>query len=284
MKFFLSFLVLSFTLIICGCEEKLETSTKGSLTIYADESVYPLVKVQMEAFSKLYQEAKLSLIPVTAREGIVKIVNNEAEIFISSREFNDEEKSASQKNKLELKTLKFCYDGIAVITSYETFLDKIKFDEIKYLLQGRYKNATAVIPERNSGIFEYLQSSVMQSEKLSNVEIALHEADVIDLVKKNKNKIGFVGFNLLNDSSGVKILNVGLREQSGVKDVFLEPHPGYFVQKLYPLSRMILIYVNEINIGLASGFATYLTGNEGQKLVLENNLGPAAVPVRIISN
>jgi len=66
--------------------------------------------------------------------------------------------------------------------------------------------------------------------------------------------------------------------------VYLEPHPGYFVQGLYPLSRLVLVYVNEINLGLASGFATFLTGNEGQKIVLENKLGPATVPVRIISN
>jgi hypothetical protein len=46
---------------------------------------------------------------------------------------------------------------------------------------------------------------------------------------------------------------------------------------LYPLSRLLLVYVNEINVGLASGFASFLTGNDGQKIALSNNLGPAAV-------
>lgn len=267
-----------------GCEEKKETSTKGELTVYVDESVYPLIKNQADTFSELYKEAKLKVISVSARAGIVKIVNNESEIFISSRGFNEEEKLASQKNKLEIKTLKFCYDGIAVITSFETYLDRIKFDEVKNLLSGKYEQAIAVIPEGNSSIFEYLKTEIMKSASFSNVEFTSNEYEVVDKIKHSRNKIGFVGYNVLNDSTGVKILNVGLREQSGIKDVYLEPHPGYFVQGLYPLSRLILIYVNEINLGVASGFATFLTGNEGQKLVLNNKLGPATVPVKIISN
>ncbi len=280
-KFFI--LICALTLLY-GCEEKKETSTKGSLTVYVDESVFPLVKIQADTFSTLYKEANLKLVSVSAREGIAKIVNGESEIFISSREFNKEEKNVSTKNKRDIKTLKFCYEGIAVITSFDTYIDKIKFDEIKNLLIGRYENAIAVIPGRNSGIFEYLQNEIIKSDSFSNVEVVLNERDVIEVVKKSKNKIGFVGYNILNNSSDVKILNVGLREQSGIKDVYLEPHPGYFVQRLYALSRLILIYVNEINLGLASGFATFLTGNEGQKIVLDNRLGPATVPVKIISN
>jgi len=280
-KLLLSLFVL--LLFVFGCEEKKETSTKGYLTVYADESIYPLIKIEADTFSVLYPEAKLKLIPVSAREGIVKMVNNEAELFVSSREFNDEEKSVSKRNKLEIKTLKFCYDGIAVITSYDTYLDKIKFDEIKNLLKGNFEQVSAVIPGRNSGIYDYLRDEVMNGEDFSNVQIVSSEKEVIDVIKKSKNKIGFVGYNLLDDSSGVKILNVGLREQAGINDVYLEPHPGYFVQRLYPLSRLLLVYVNEINVGLASGFASFLTGNDGQKIALSNNLGPAAVPVRIKS-
>jgi phosphate transport system substrate-binding protein len=282
---FKNFVLLFFVIIfLCGCEEKKETSTKGSLTVYVDESIYPLIKIEADSFAVLYTEAKLKLIPVSAREGIAGIVNNESEIFISSREFNEEEKIVCEKNKLEIKTLKFCYDGIALITSFETYLDKIKYEELKKLLKGKYETVSAVMPGKNSGIYEYLQNEVMGKENLTNVQVTNDEKNVIEIVKRVQNKIGFVGYNLLNDSSGVKILNVGLREQSGVKDVYLEPHPGYFVQRLYPLSRLFLIYINEINLGLASGFATFLTGNVGQKIVLDNKLGPATVPVKLISN
>jgi phosphate transport system substrate-binding protein len=284
MKLFNIIILLAVVLLTLGCEEKKETSIKGSLIVYVDETIFPLVKNQVDTFSVLYKEAKIKITPVSAREGIAKIVNNEAEIFISSREFNLEEKSVSKKNKLEIKTLKFCFDGIALITAFETYLDKIKYDEVKNLLKGEYANATAVMTGRNSGIYDYLQKEIMGSEKFSDVEIVLNEHDVVDLVRQNKNKIGFVGYNILNDSSNVKILNVGLREQTGTKDVYLEPHPGYFVQRLYPLSRLMIIFVNEVNLGLASGFASFLTGNEGQKIVLNNKLGPATVPVKLISN
>lgn len=277
-------LFLIFILFFFGCEEKKETSTKGSLTIYVDETIFPLMQIQVDTFSILYPEAKLNLVTVSAREGIANMVNNEAEIFISSRDFSAEEKSFAQKNKLDIRTFKFCFDGIAVITSYETYLDKIKFDEIRNLFNGEYLNASAVIPGRNSGIYEYLQNEVLKSGDFKNVQIVRDEKEVLNQIKMNKNKIGFVGYNLLNDSSEVKILNVGLREQIGIKDVYLEPHPGYFVQKLYPLSRLLVIFINEINIGLASGFATFLTGNVGQQIVLENKLGPATVPVKIVSN
>lgn len=277
----LVFFVLSF-ILINGCDERPESPVKGSLVVYADESIFPVVKIQVDTFLVLYPDAKIDLIKLSAREGIAKMINDKAELFISSREFNEEEHQAVIQNKLDIKTMKFCYDGIAAITSYETQLENISFEQLQDLLNGKFTQVTTVVPGKNSGVYEYLSKEILNGSELNNSEVVQSESEVIEIVKSSINKIGFVGFNLLNDSSQVRILNLGLRVQGGLQDSYLEPHPGYFVQRLYPLSRTCVIFLNEVNIGLASGFATFLTGNDGQKIVLENNLGPAAVPVKVV--
>src|SRR5690606_32424640 len=223
-NFILPLLFVLFFILINGCDERPESPVKGSLVVYADESIFPIAKIQVDTFLVLYPDAKIDLIEVTAREGIAKIINDNAEIFISSREFNEEEHQAVIQNNLDIKTMKFCYDGIAAITSFETQLENIGFDQLKDLLSGKFSQVSTVVPGKNSGVYEYLSREVLNGNELKNSEILQSEKEIIETVRSDINKIGFVGFNLLNDSSQVRILNLGLRAQGGLKDSYLEPH------------------------------------------------------------
>lgn len=82
-----SFLFLT-VFINFNCQEKKISPTKGYLKAYADESVYNLILKEKDAFDSLYTEAKIEVEPLTAREGIARILNNEIKLFICSRDFN----------------------------------------------------------------------------------------------------------------------------------------------------------------------------------------------------
>lgn len=267
-----------------GCrEEPHKLPTRGYLKCFVDESLYNVVNESANLFTKLYPETKIDLVVVPAREGISKVCNNEAELFISSRALNNEEEKFVEKRNTGIRVFKYCYDGIAVITNSKASIDKIDLSDIETDLTKKSENKF-VLPEPNSGVYEFIKSQVLINKTPSEGIIVNSEKEVIDIIKKSNSKkeFGLVGFNsLVTDNGSIKILKIGESKTPVSKKNYFLPHPGYFVNNEYPLRRTCLILINEVGLGVASGFASFLTSSEGQKVVLKNNLGPATVPVRL---
>lgn len=279
--FLLSFFILS---IAISCrEEPHKLPTKGYLKCFVDESLFNVINESAKLFTKQYPESKIDLVVVSAREGIVKLLNNEAELFISSRALNDEEEKYVKKENPSVKAFKYCYDGIVVITNKNSNIEKISVTDIEEGLTKK-SNYKFILPEPNSGVYEFIKSQVLLNKTPIEGEIVKSEKEVINAIKQNneKNEFGLVGYNTLATiMDSVKILQVSESKTSIGKDSYYLPHPGYFVNNEYPLRRTCIILINEVGLGVASGFASFITSSEGQKIVLQNKLGPATVPVRL---
>jgi len=273
----------SIVFISFSCQENKLSPTKGNLKAYADESVYNLIVKEKDAFDSLYIEAKIEVAPLTAREGITKILNNEIKIFICSRDFNKEELEFIKGQKSELQSFKFCFDAVVAIVSKNNSLTEIKLTDLKKLLLGEKKDSKIYLPQKNSGVYEFLKTDLLDGQEPSTeVQIVESEFGVKEQVLKNKNSIGLIGLNVLNDTSDVTLLKIGYARNPLEPVIFYQPHQGYMINGSYPLTRTVYALLNEIGLGLASGFVTYLTSYEGQAIVKNNNLGPAAIPVKLI--
>ncbi len=268
---------------LAGCfPEPKESPTKGYLKCYVDESLMNVVKDERDAFVNLYSNSKIDLQQVKAREGIAAVLNGETKMFVCSRGLNDEEASFITKSKSDARVFKFCFDAITIIEKANGKLDKIKTDELKQLLLGEKTDVKVYMPEANSGVYEFLKSQLLDGKNPTGAVILKSENDVINKIKTTKNSIGIVGLNTLKNISGVEVLEVGASERSITGIQYYEPLAGYLVNGAYPLVRTTYIIINEVGLHVASGFATFLTSNDGQKIVLSNNLGPATVPVKLI--
>jgi ABC-type phosphate transport system substrate-binding protein len=274
---FISFLMIT---VLIGCSEPAETPTKGNLLVGVDESVYPLLQKEKDSFQSNYPESKIKLEKINLRDGIINFISGNYKMFISSRNFNKKELEFIENQKLYIRTFKFCFDGIAAITSKSSPLNKITFNELRDLFSGKLNGYTAVLPSANSGVCSFLRDSILSKLNNSNIKTENSEIDVINDIIKSKKEIGFVGLNSIRDSSEITMLKIGVHNNYSEIDYY-QPHPGYFINNVYPLSRTIYIFLNETNLGLASGFTTYLTSYQGQKIVLSQNLAPAAVLVKL---
>jgi len=269
--------------VLTSCQEREISPTKGSLKCYVDESLYKVIADEKDAFIKVYPESKIELVRVNAREGITAILNGKTELFISSRELNDEEKKYCEQVNSEVRGFKFCYDAVVPIVGEKDSKEKITVDEIKKILLGQTLGYNVFIPEQNSGVYEYLKVKLLGNKEPLGVSVVKNEEEVIRKIKNTKKRMGFVGLNTIKtDSDKVKILDVALRVIEGTDDNYYKPHVAYLLTESYPLVRTTAIFLNDVGVGLASGFATYLTSHDGQKVVADNNLGPATVPVKMV--
>ncbi|OGU63567.1 MAG: hypothetical protein A2499_10390 [Stygiobacter sp. RIFOXYC12_FULL_38_8] len=268
-------------LFVSGCgPEPRETTTKGSIKCYADESLYSMVVEQRDSFVTTYPASKIEVEKVQAREGIVKILNGEIQMFVSSRGLTDDESKFVEKTKSEVKVIKLCYDGLTVIVDTNHQAARMTTTQLKQLLLGESKLYKVFIPDQNSGVFENLKVELLENKKPSGAFVVKNEDDVVKSVIKNKNSIGVVGLNIARESKGIKILRIGTDERSATGGEYIEPVAGYLSNGEYPLIRECYIFLNEIGTGLGTGFATYMTFTQGQKIVLAHDLGPATVPLR----
>lgn len=282
LKAALYYFLFSLLIFVLGCKEKTETPTKGNLKAFVDESIFKLVQQEKDTFVALYPNTKIDLEKTTAREGIAKLLNNETELFISSRGLNEEELLFIKDKKLEIKVFKFCIDAVSVIVNKNDKMVNLRVDELKDILSGKNLNYKIVIPQKNSGIYEYVKNSLLQNKEPKNVQVVKSEDDVLSVIEKSDKKIGLLGLNLIQDSSKIKIIRISNSEIEETGISFYEPHQAYLVNGNYPLNRTAYLLLNEIGYGVASGFTTFLTSFEGQKIVKLNKLGPATVPIKLV--
>ena len=277
------FILSSIIFFIEGCRpEPKETPTKGYLKCFSDESLINVVRDEKDLFTDLYKNAKVDIEVVKAREGIAAVLNGDAKMFVSSRNLNAEEKEFVINTKSEVRILKFCFDALALIVNENEPMDKLTVDELKELLLSNKRNLKIYIPEPNSGVYEIIKNEILKGEKPDGVKILNGEGDVVTKIKSGRHAVGIIGLNVLKNIDGIKILSVGTKDNIIGSYSFYKPLQGYLLDGTYPLTRTAYIFLNEIGLHVASGFATFLTSSKGQKIVMKNNLCPATVPVKLV--
>lgn len=271
-----------------GCQEATVTPTKGSVTVEVDPAIFPIIQKEKDAFDSLYTKAKVELKEVTPLEGMVNLLNNKSKMFISTRYFNQKQLDYIRSQKLDIQINKFCYDAVAIICSKHNKTDQLRVDEIKEALLGSNRSYSFVIPQNTSATYQFLKEEVLDDQDPKNVEIAPNDLEVLKKIEKNDNLLGIVSLNIIQDSSKIRFIQIGqLKKQmdqdsvKGLQVNYFTPHPGFLIKNYYPLKQTVYIYLNEIEMSPASGFTTFLTSYEGQKIALGQNLAPAAVPVKI---
>jgi phosphate transport system substrate-binding protein len=112
--------------------------------------------------------------------------------------------------------------------------------------------------------------------------------EVIDFVSKNQGMIGVVGVNWLYEPMpdmnekvhNVKVLSV--KDGSNPKSTFEIPDQDHMASGLYPLTREIKMLNYQGKSGLGMGFASFIAGEIGQRIILKSGLVPVRFPSRII--
>jgi phosphate transport system substrate-binding protein len=78
------------------------------------------------------------------------------------------------------------------------------------------------------------------------------------------------------------VVGISKKDNPASVDDYVQPYQGYLAQGTYPLKREVFIISREARAGLGTGFASFITGDKGQRIILKSGLVPASMPVRIV--
>jgi phosphate transport system substrate-binding protein len=293
-------------LFSCGnsSDTPLSTPTSGEVNISVDESYQPVVQSQVDTFEGIYNRAKIHAAYKSEGEVVKDLVSDSTRVIVISRELTPNEVAEIEKNKRIPRTTKIAIDAIALITNPKNPDTLLTMENVSDIFSGKVKSwkeleknsslgdITIVFDNNNSSTARYVRDSLAADNKLPQNTFAAnsHQA-LIDYVAKNENALGVLGVNWisdLNDTTVVGFLNkvnvLGISEESdpATTESFYQPYQAYIAQQVYPLRRNLYIISTEGRTGLGTGFASFLGGDQGQRLILKSGLVPATMPVRVI--
>jgi phosphate transport system substrate-binding protein len=287
------FAVVVLAVTACGQkaeERERETTVSGKTVIAVDESFQPIVDEEAFVFKSLNEQADLSIVYGAENKVVGLLLNDSVRLAILSRDLSAEEKKILGGRNLAPQVDRFAIDAITLIVNNASVDTLITVDELKKLLNGQARtDINIVFDNPNSSLVRYLKAFSNSADlKGRNIYALKDNKEVIKYVSQHQNAIGITGFSWLNDPDedyaeavkGVKIVAV---KDDSKKTGYFKPSQATLALKQYPLTRDLYIINSTGKMGLGTGFAYFMLGEKGQRIILQSGLLPDSIPTREIN-
>lgn len=267
-------------------DPKSDTIIEGKTTILVDETLMPIVEDQVTIFETQY-DAKITLLPKSEKESVIDFTNEKSGIIVLSRELNKEETAIFNQKKIKPRTTAFAIDAITFIKNTKSNDTLIDLKEVIDYLKGTKNSIKGLVFDNpNSSTVSYLcRLAKIESLPSEGVFSFKTNDEVIKHVSENDGMIGVVGINWLTQPkaamqkyvNSVKILSVKTTDNK-----YVYPSQENIGSRAYPLARVLYIINCQGYEGLGMGFASFIAGEIGQRIITQSGLSPMREPSRNI--
>jgi phosphate transport system substrate-binding protein len=291
LKTITGFLLLTL-LFLFACQNKKEdkeTIIKGKASLLVDESIFPIVEDEQTVFETQY-DAKLKLISKSENEIINQLLNNDTiRIAVLPRKLSEDELKAFSTKKIIPKTTHFATDAVVFIRNKSSKDTLIALEDVINFMKGNAANGIKglVFDNPNSSTVRYISDiSGVKVSPQKNIYSFKTNNEVIKYVAENDGMIGVVGINWLFqpplDMQKTVEQTTILSVKNNNEKEYIYPSQDNLAQGKYPLARDLYIINCQGYSGLGMGFASFLGGERGQRIVLKSGLVPVRYPSRKI--
>jgi phosphate transport system substrate-binding protein len=254
-----------------------------------DETLTPIIEDQVAVFESNYK-SKIKISSKSESEIVNSLFTEKSVIAVLSRKLTEEENKIFEQKKITPKTTKFATDAIAFISNKSKNDTLIELKSIVEFLQGKdnAKIKGLVFDNPNSSTVRFMNeiAGIKKSPEKGIYSFKSNE-EVIKFVSENKGMIGVVGVNWLSQPNPDMIQYVKEINILSVKNLkspnYYSPTQNNIAEGKYPLARDLFIINCQGYSGLGMGFASFVAGDIGQRIVLKSGLLPIKIPGRKIN-
>lgn len=269
-----------------------QTIVSGQLQVLVDETLLPIMEEQVAVFEHLYKQTDVALSVGQENQIISRLLNNDVEVVVLTRPLSEDEMKFFEARQFRPRVHKFATDAIALIVNKNSPDSVVNVDDIIRVMQGKQPAGHVnrlVFDNPNSSTVRFLKELAgVDSLPDAGVYAMKSNSDVLKYVYETPQTMGVLGISWIvrPDSTlqtyvdGIKVL--GVRNQAGKpgSEGFYKPSQSSLAEGRYPLSRSVYIVNAEPRKSLGMGFAAFLTGVSGQRIVLKSGLMPDSLPPR----
>lgn len=262
-----------------------DTPNKGTIRISVDESFKPVMEEQIKVHHSSFPYTKIIASYKPEVECLKDLQNDSTRMILIARGLTKNE-TAFFESKLSFQPqfAILAYDAVAVIVNQASKDSVFSIADLKDILSGKSKRIAVMDGRNATSTVRFLQDSILKGASFgANVVASKNSADVIDIVSKNENVVGFVGLSWVGDSHDpkqqeqLKSIRLALVEcvRCVEKGFFAKPSQATIAYAQYPLPRPLYYIVKENAAGLGTGFMNFLSLERGQLIFKRALLVPA---------
>lgn len=286
--------VLGLSLLISCKKENKEAVTevkeaydRGTVEMYVESSVYPIVEDINEVFKTYYNNADIKLKMLSQNEILNSVYKDSGRLAILPKSFTAKELEVF-KGRVAPKVTPIAKDAVLFITQKNATDTLIKYQDVIDVFKGTKKSEKVfVFHDANSTIVSSIMKDAGVSSISKNVYYAKTVEEIVSYIDKNKNAVGVVGINWMLQpdakiKEGIKQLRSMLVYNDSLKNYYA-PSQSTIADNTYPLIRTINIIDVQGKAGLGTGFASFAASDKGQRIILKAGLMPITLPKREIN-
>ncbi|WP_300977049.1 PstS family phosphate ABC transporter substrate-binding protein [Flavobacterium sp.] len=282
-----SLLLVFFVLLVsCKYDKNEETILKGNVAITVDETILPLLDAQADVFQNKY-DATIKLVPKSEAETLNDLFNAKTGVAVLTRNLIEKEQNNFKQKKIIPKITIFAKDAIAFVRNKTASDTLIAISDVIDFIKGTNKSGIKglVFDNPNSSTVSYIKTLAgVAALPEKGVYSFKSNEEVIKFVAENDGMIGVIGMNWISEPSQNMLpylQNVSVLSVKGLKGkTFISPTQNNIAEGTYPLARDLYIVNCQGYSGLGMGFASFIAGDVGQRIVLKSGLLPVRVPGR----
>ena len=280
-----------FLVISCknSTDSNQETILKGNATLLVDATLMPVMEDQVQIFESRY-EATIKINAQSETEVIQSLVKDTSSIAVLSRKLNADEMKIFANRKIIPKTTPFALDAVALITNRNSSDTLVAIKDVVNFMKGDFSSKIKglVFDNPNSSTVRYMNKLAgLTSIPQKGVFSFGTNNEVIKFVSQNEGMIGVVGLNWLTQPRPEMQKYVDKVAALSVKGYnqndFYAPDQNNIAEGKYILARELYIVNCQGFSGLGMGFASFVAGDIGQRIILKSGLLPYKVPPRKLS-
>src|SRR5690606_32272391 len=263
--------------IFSSCKKDAQSNTseikeaydRGTVEMYVESSVYPIVEDINDVFKSYYDQADIQL-KIMSQNEILNALNTDTNrLAVLPKEFSEEELE-SFRNAVP-KITPIAKDAILFIAQNSSVDTLINYQEIIDIFKGeRSSDKILVFQDANSALVDKMKKDGGEKEISQNVYYAKTVQEIADYINKNPKAIGVVGINWMvqpdeNLKEHIKQLRSLYVYNDSLKQYF-KPSQSTIADNTYPLVRTINIVDIQGKTGLGTGFASFAASDKGQRI------------------
>lgn len=282
-----------------------DTTTSGVALIAVDDCLGSAVQECINVFEAAHQAAALLPLYASENEVINMLLSDSVRFAVIARPLTDAEIQTikSRRPQLQPRISKLATDGIAIIVNRDNPDTLMSIETLQQIMTGKLTSWQALNPRSRLGkiitVFDNLNSSAARLMRDSvcggeplwdGLHSIQNNLSAINYVARTPNAMGIVGVGWVsspNDTSQlsfnerIRVVSVS-RTHPAVPATSYKPYPAYLHLRRYPLTRSAYAALTDLRGTLPAGFAHFMLGERGQRIILKAGLVPATPPLRTI--
>lgn len=315
-KTFLIFAVAA-ALAASGCGGKETKSAPTFAKIACDETFENIMEQEVAVYEYIYPKEDILVKYMPENEAIDSLLSlTDYKSAVITRPLTEKEVEYLRSHKKVVNQKKIAVDAIALIVNPANPVEIMSKKDIAEILSGEVTRWDQVEPcklgdidiifdHQGSSTVKYMRDSILGGGKLGpNVFAKKNNAEVFKAVADNKNALGMIGVSwvtgdmssrqrsaeelaayseesdtlALDFNKDIKVLKIrGNGEVTAYR-----PYQAYIYDGSYPLYRSVYMVTTTPGGTVGHRFFSFVTGFQGQKIIMSTGILPATVTPRMV--